>query len=103
MDNIIHAHELIHTLKIQRRGGMIIQLDLEKSYEKIAWHYMVKTLELFSFTQHWISWIIVLVSMTSYSLLINGAPARNFFPTRGIRKGDPLFPFLFILMMEGLN
>jgi hypothetical protein len=36
MDNIIHAHELIHTLKIQRRGGMIIQLDLEKSYEKIS-------------------------------------------------------------------
>jgi hypothetical protein len=35
MDNTIHAHELIHTLKLQKRGGMIIQLDLAKSYDKI--------------------------------------------------------------------
>jgi hypothetical protein len=55
MDNIIHAHELIHTLKLQKSGGMIIQSDLAKAYEKISWHYMVKTLEAFGFTQHWIS------------------------------------------------
>jgi len=49
LDNIIQAHEIIHTLKIQRRGGMIIQLDLEKAYDKIRWHYMAKTLEDFGF------------------------------------------------------
>jgi hypothetical protein len=36
LDNIIHAHDMIHTLKIQRRGGMIIQLDLARAYEKIS-------------------------------------------------------------------
>ena len=41
--------------------------------------------------------------MTSYSLLINGAPTKPLWPSRGIRQGDPLSPFLFILMMEGLN
>jgi hypothetical protein len=35
MDNIIHAHELIHTLKLHKIGGMIIQLDLVKAYDKI--------------------------------------------------------------------
>jgi hypothetical protein len=55
LDNIIHAHELIHMLKPHRRGGMIIQLDLEKSYDKINWHYIVKTLEDFGFAQHWIN------------------------------------------------
>ena len=103
MDNIIHAHELIHTLKIQRRGGMIIQLDLAKDYNKISWHYMAKTLEAFGFEQHWINWIVNLVSTTSYSLLINGAPTKPFWPLRGIRQGDLFSPFLFILMMEGLN
>jgi hypothetical protein len=52
MENIIHAHDLIHTLKIKKRGGMIIQLDLEKYYDKIRWHYMVKALEALGFTQH---------------------------------------------------
>jgi hypothetical protein len=55
MDNIIQAHEIIHTLKLQKRGGMLIQLDLAKSYDTIRWHYMIKTLEAFGLTQHWIS------------------------------------------------
>jgi hypothetical protein len=36
MENIIQVHEMIHTLKLQKRGGMLIQLDLEKAYDKIS-------------------------------------------------------------------
>jgi hypothetical protein len=64
---------------------------------------MAKTLEAFGFEQHWINWIVNLVSTTSYSLLINGAPTKPLWPSRGIIQGDPLYPFLFILIMEGLN
>jgi hypothetical protein len=55
LDNIIHAHELIHMLKSQGRGGMIIQIDPAKAYDKISWHYMAKTLESFGFEKHWIN------------------------------------------------
>jgi hypothetical protein len=64
---------------------------------------MDKMLEAFGFDQHWINWIVTLVSTTSYSFLINGAPAIPLYPSRGIRQGDPLSPFLLILIMEGLS
>jgi hypothetical protein len=103
MDSVILAHKVIHSLKMTKIPGMLIKLDLSKSFDRIIWQYIRSLLEAFSFDNHWVHWIMRLTSSAFFSILVNGVPSQPFSPTRGIRQGDPLSPFLFVLMAEGLG
>jgi hypothetical protein len=103
LDSVILAHEVIHSLHSTKSPGMLLKLDLSKDFDKLSWSYLKSTLLAFGFEPNWISWIINLTSSALFSILINGVPSRPFSPTRGIRQGDPLSPFLFIIMAEGLS
>ena len=55
------------------------------------------------FCETWLTLILECISNVSYSILVDGEPKGEIFPTRGIRQGDPLSPYLFLLCSEGLN
>eukprot|EP00253_Pinus_taeda_P025821 PITA_25821 len=101
--NTRQAHEVVHSLTNTRRAGMILQLDIAKSYEKVNWSYIRQVLKAFGFDHNWIRWVMTLVTSSSVSIFVNGSPSEIFLPSRGLTQGDPLSPFLFILMMEGLG
>jgi len=103
MDNILLVQEMIHTLHTRKTTGMMMRLDLSKAYDKVNWNYLEAILKAFGFDNQWIKWILALIKSTRFSILINGSPAYPFSPSQGIIQGDPLSPFLFVILMEGLS
>lgn len=104
-DNIILANEVFQSFKNKcgKEGGWIaIKLDMEKAYDRLERNYIFVTLDKLGFHPKWVSWIKICISSVSFTVLVNEVPGNKFSPSRGIRQGDPLSLYLFILCGEPL-
>ena len=84
-------------------GFMAVKLDLEKAYDRLEWCFIHKVLKTFHFPPKISKLIMSCVTTSSTSILLNGGALERFEPSRSIRQGDPLSPYLFILCMEYLG
>lgn len=104
-DNIIIAQEIMHTMRVKkgRKGLMAVKVDLEKAYDKIQWPFLRRILLHVGFSHTMTDLIMYTITTASLSVIWNGRILESFEPQRGIRQGDPLAPYLFLLCMEVLS
>ncbi|KAL0295056.1 UNVERIFIED_CONTAM: Retrovirus-related Pol polyprotein from type-2 retrotransposable element R2DM [Sesamum radiatum] len=103
-DNILLAQELFSGYNQKHLPPRCaLKVDLRKAYDTVEWDFLRAVLMLFGFPEQFIQWIVVCVTTPSFSVCLNGAPHGFFRGARGLRQGDPMSPFLFVLVMEVLT
>ncbi|XP_062094098.1 uncharacterized protein LOC133800152 [Humulus lupulus] len=105
-DNAIIGYEGLHCMRKDCFGNgkkMALKLDMSKAYDRIEWRFVERLMLKMGYHEVWVKKIMGCITSVSFSFLLNKEVRGNVSPERGLRQGDPLSPFIFVLCAEALS
>ena len=102
LDAVLIANEIVDSTLRRKECGLIYKLDIEKTYDIISWEFLYPVICKMGFGSRWMSWIKWCIS-TTFFVLFNDSLTGFFQSSRGLRQGDPLSLYLFVIGMEAFS
>lgn len=100
------VYEIMHYMKTKvsgKAGWMALKLDMSKAYDRVEWNFLRAMLEKFGFDRKLVNLLLECVTSARYRINHAGKEFGLIEPGRGIRQGDPLSSYIFLICMEGLT
>ena len=101
-DAVWSIEDIMEYTKLREQPGIMTVFDFEKAFDSLSWKFLISTLQSFNFGKSFINWVKTLFSNISNCVLNNGFSTQLFVVQRGVRQGDPVSPYLFIIDLEVL-
>jgi hypothetical protein len=92
-DNFLYVQRVIRKLHKNSQPALFVKLDVSKAFDSLNWAYLLDVLKARGFPQRWRNWIAAILGSSTSRVIINGQQSDKIYHRRGVRQGDPLFPF----------